>query len=103
MCPESAVPTIAAIGNAIACCDRVAHYLHAQSEAAAFWPSGQRICRMHGAHQLHGLGAEQALAVQLASIQQHLAKLEIILSIGHQPSGAGEVSRIRETGLLIYF
>src|SRR5262249_61198175 len=57
---------------------------------------------MYGAHQLHGFGAEQALAVQLAAIQQHLAKLEIILSIGHQPSGAGEVSRVRETGLLIY-
>src|ERR1700687_1336623 len=37
MCPESSVPTIAAIGNAITRGDRVAHHLHAQSEAAAFW------------------------------------------------------------------
>src|SRR5215475_8666553 len=58
MCPESAVPTIATIGDAIAGGDRVAHYLHAQSEAAAFRPSGQRICRMHGAHQLDRFGAD---------------------------------------------
>src|SRR5215467_11729913 len=58
---------------------------------------------MHGAHQLDGLGAEQALAVQLAAIEQHLGELEVILGIGHQPSGAGEVSRIRNAGLLIYF
>src|ERR1700722_6195910 len=32
MCPESAVPTIAAIGHAITRGDRVAHHLHAQSE-----------------------------------------------------------------------
>src|SRR5262245_63517383 len=40
---HAADTTIAAIGNAIARGDRIAHHLHAQSEAAAFWPSGQAL------------------------------------------------------------
>jgi hypothetical protein len=48
-------------------------------------------------HQLHGLPAQQALAVQLAAIEQHLCELQVVFGRRIQSSGLGVTGALVRT------
>ena len=53
------------------------------------------VARVIGRHELDGLRADETSAVQLAPIQHHLRKLQVVVGSAHQTAAAGEVRRVQ--------
>src|SRR5437868_980561 len=66
---------------------------HAVAQPKAITGTGQpdrKVANVIGGHQLDGLPSEQPHSVQLAAVQHHLMKLEVVRRRGNQPSRARE-------------
>ena len=85
VCAVSAIPAVAARGNALVGGDGVVDDLHAEAVGAAGQATGEGVGHKHRGHQLERFGAQQTLAIALAAVQQHLDELGVFLRAGINP------------------
>ena len=79
--------------------DRVGDDPDAQAVALAGRATGQRVRDERRPHQLHGPGTQQPPAIELATVQEHLRELQVVLGRAHQPAAAGKVGAVHEVRL----
>src|SRR5262249_53279427 len=94
-CAERTVPSVTAAGALPPGLDWVQHHFHAEAQTLARptqLPAEQRA-DVVGSEQLDRARAEQTLAIELASVDEHLGEAREILRPGRESSGPGEVRR----------
>src|SRR5262245_45607901 len=78
--------------------DGIEHHLHAEAEAHAARRAAElavdQVAGVVRHHELHRARAQDALARELAAVEQHLRELEVVLGAGGEPAGAGEVHAV---------
>src|SRR4029453_11335944 len=95
-----AAPPEAAFGQERVPGDRIPHHANAQPEAFARLTPRERVLCVHRPHELRDPGTEDADAVHLSAVGEHLCELEIVLGGAHQTAAAREVDAVHEPRVL---